>query len=30
MASTNHPAVSKISDAFVEMVGDDMIEKAKK
>ena len=30
MASTNHPAVSKIADAFVEMVGDDMIEKAKK
>lgn len=30
MASTNHPAVSKIADAFVEMVGDDMIEKASK
>lgn len=30
MASTNHPAVSKIADAFVEMVGDDMVEKASK
>ena len=30
MASTNHPAVKEIADAFVEMVGDDMIEKASK
>lgn len=30
MASTNHPAVKEIADAFVDMVGDDMVEKAKK
>lgn len=30
LASTNHPAVSKITDAFVEMVGNDMIKKAKR
>lgn len=29
MASTNHPAVKEIADAFVDMVGDDMVEKAK-
>lgn len=30
MASTNHPAVSKVADAFVEMLWDDMVAKAKK
>ena len=30
MASTNHPAVSKIADAFVDMVSNDMVKKAKK
>lgn len=29
LASTNHPAVSKIADEFVEMVGDDMVKQAK-